>query len=99
MAPTIHTGSARLVRSFSAGGTSMKTDRLLVGLDFGAASVTAARWASEWFAPDAEFLLAHVIEPPDRPHFAHDKLPPEEALEATAREYAAARLREINSEL
>jgi len=75
----------------------MKTDRILVGLDFGAASIAAARWTKEWFAPDAEFILAHVIEPPDRPHFARDKLPPEEMLEATAREYAGARLREINS--
>ena len=77
----------------------MKTDRVLVGLDFGAASISAARWASESFAPDAEFILAHIIEPPDRPLFAHDKLPPEDALEATAREYASVRLREINSYL
>lgn len=77
----------------------MKTNRLLVGLDFGAASIAAARWAKEWFAPDAEMTLAHVIEPPDRPRFARDKLPPEEALEATAREFAATRLHEINSYL
>ena len=74
----------------------MKTDRLLIGLDFGVASITAARWAHEWFAPEAEFVLAHVIEPPDRPLFARDALPPEEVLEAAAHDYAAARLREIN---
>jgi len=77
----------------------MKTDRLLAGLDFGAASIAAERWAKEWFAPDAEFLLAHVIAPPDRPRFAHDKLPPEADLEATARDFAEARLREIKSYL
>ena len=75
----------------------MKTDRILIGLDFGAASVAAARWARDWFAPHAELILAHVIEPPNRPHFAHDILPPEDVLESSAREYAAARMHEINS--
>lgn len=75
----------------------MKTDRILVGLDFGAASIAAARWARNWFAPRAELILTHVIEPPKRPHFAHDALPPEEVLESAAREYAASRMHEINS--
>jgi nucleotide-binding universal stress UspA family protein len=73
----------------------MTINRLLVGLDFGAASIAAARWAKNWFAPHAELILAHVLEPPDRPHFAEDKLPPEELLESSSREYAEARMREI----
>jgi len=73
----------------------MTINRLLVGLDFGAASISAARWAKTWLAPNAELILAHVLEPPDRPHFAQDKLPPEDLLESSSREYAEARMREI----
>lgn len=77
----------------------MNTDRLLVGLDFGAASIAAARWTKRWFAPNAELILAHVFEPPDRPRFAHDKLPPEDVLESSSREYAAHRMHEVMSYL
>ena len=77
----------------------MNTDRVLVGLDFGAASIAAARWAKTWFAPNAELILAHVFEPPDRPRFAHDKLPPEDVLESSSREYAMHRMHETASYL
>ena len=77
----------------------MTIHRMLAGLDFGAASIAAARWAKQSFAPDAEMILAHVIEPPDRPHFAHDKLPPEDVFESSAREYASTRMHEISSYL
>lgn len=77
----------------------MTTTRILVGLDFSAPSIAAARWVRQSFAPDAEIILAHVFEPPDRPRFAQDKLPPEDVLESSAREYASRRLREITSYL
>jgi nucleotide-binding universal stress UspA family protein len=51
------------------------------------------------FDPGAEIVLAHVIEPPDRPRFAQDKLPPEEVFESSAREYASRRMHEIFSYL
>jgi nucleotide-binding universal stress UspA family protein len=77
----------------------MNINRMLIGLDFGAASIAAARWAKSWFAPNAELILAHVVEPPDRPRFARDSLPPEELLESSGREYATARMHEISSYL
>lgn len=77
------------------GRPNMTINRMLVGLDFGAASISAARWAKTWFAPRADLILAHVLEPPHRPRFAHDKLPPEDLLESASREYAEARMREI----
>ena len=46
----------------------MKFERIVAGIDFSAASVTAARWVADWFAPRAEMVLA----PP---------LPEEEMLE------------------
>lgn len=77
----------------------MSTQRLLVGLDFSTPSLVAAKWAKQFFAPDAEMILAHVIDPPDRPRFAHDKLPPEDVIESSAREYASARMHEVASYL
>ena len=77
----------------------MTSTRLLVGLDFGAASIVCARWAKRSFAPDSELILAHILEPPDRPLFAHNALPPEDVLESAAREYASARMREITAYL
>jgi nucleotide-binding universal stress UspA family protein len=39
-------------------------ERILVSVDFGDPSIVAARWTAEFFAPDAEIILAHIIEPP-----------------------------------
>lgn len=46
--------------------------KILIGLDFSEASVTAARWTATHFAPDAELVLAHVegTEPAAREHAA-----------------------------
>ncbi len=41
-----------------------RLDRVLVSVDFAEPSLIAARWAASWFAPDAEIVLAHIIEPP-----------------------------------
>jgi nucleotide-binding universal stress UspA family protein len=69
--------------------------RMLIGMDFSDSAIAAAKWASQHFAPDAEMILAHVIEPADRPRFARSKLPPEDVIETSAREYATTRLREV----
>ena len=53
----------------------MTINRMIVGMDLSDAAIKAAKWASERFAPNAEMILAHVIEPPDRPHFARHLLP------------------------
>ena len=43
----------------------MTTERMIVGMDLSDAAIKAAKWASECFAPNAEMILVHVIEPPD----------------------------------
>jgi nucleotide-binding universal stress UspA family protein len=77
----------------------MKIERLLVAVDFSDTATAAARYAAEHFAPSAEVVLLHVIDPPARPRFARDVLPPEAALEAMAREFAAKRSTELASSL
>jgi universal stress protein E len=77
----------------------MKIERLLVAVDFSDTATAAAHYAVEHFAPGAEVVLLHVIDPPARPRFARDVLPPEEALEALAREFANKRSKEIASSL
>ncbi len=47
-----------------AGPTKPRLDRVLVSVDFAEPSLVAARWAASSFAPEAEIILAHVIEPP-----------------------------------
>jgi len=75
----------------------MNIERVLVAVDFGEEATHAARYAVEHFAPDADITLLHVIDPPRRPVFARDHLPPEEELEAVAREYAATQMHELAS--
>ncbi len=41
-----------------------RLDRILVSVDFAEPSLIAARWAASSFAPEAEIILAHIIEPP-----------------------------------
>src|SRR4029079_14345281 len=77
----------------------MNIERLLIAVDFSETALTAARYAVECFAPGAEVVLLHVIDPPTRPRFAKDKLPPEDLLEATAREFATTHMRELTGRL
>jgi nucleotide-binding universal stress UspA family protein len=73
----------------------MRLDTMLVAADFSETAAVAAEWAARVFAPTANVVLLHVIDPPDRPRFARDPLPPEETFEAVAREHAEARMREL----
>ncbi len=73
----------------------MNVERMLIGMDFSEVAIRSAKWASQYFAPDAEIILAHVIELPDRPLFARRALPAEGVIEGAAREYAATHLREV----
>src|SRR5688500_19405613 len=47
-----------------AGFRVPRLDRVVVSVDFAEPSVTAARWVATHFAPEAEIILAHIIEPP-----------------------------------
>ena len=78
---------------------SMRVDTMLVAVDFSDTATEAARWAIDVFAPSARVALLHVIDPPDRPRFARDRLPPEGTFEDIAREHATARLRELTETL
>ena len=77
----------------------MRVDTLLVAVDFSDTAEEAARWASHVFAPSARVVLLHVIDPPDRPRFARDRLPPPGTFEDIAREHATERLRELTERL
>ncbi|HEX7979113.1 MAG TPA: universal stress protein [Gemmatimonadaceae bacterium] len=77
----------------------MRIDTMLVAVDFSDTAAAAARWAIDVFAPSARVVLLHVIDPPDRPRFARDRLPPPDTFEAVAREHASLRLRELTQRL
>jgi nucleotide-binding universal stress UspA family protein len=77
----------------------MNIERLLIAVDFSETALAAARYAVQSFAPGAEVVLLHVIDPPTRPRFARDKLPAEDRLEATAREFASTHMRELAGHL
>jgi nucleotide-binding universal stress UspA family protein len=77
----------------------MKIERMLIAVDFSDTASKAARYAATQFAPKAELTLLHVIDPLPRPRFAREILPPEDALEEIAREYAARRMVELSASL
>lgn len=77
----------------------MKLERILISMDFSQPAIAGAKWVSEFFAPDAELTLLHVIEPPDRPRFGRPVLPAPDVIEAVAREDAMLRMREVASYL
>jgi nucleotide-binding universal stress UspA family protein len=72
---------------------------MLIAVDLSETATTAARWASEHFAPEAELVLLHVIDPPRRPRFADRDLPSDDAIEAMARQYAEGRMQALSTEL
>jgi nucleotide-binding universal stress UspA family protein len=77
----------------------MKLERLVVGVDFSAPSVEAARWAANQFAPGAELVLVHVISIPEPPRIVRSRFPRRDLLIDTVREGAEQRLREISRSL
>jgi nucleotide-binding universal stress UspA family protein len=48
-------------------GDAMQHKTVLVAIDFGAASLQAARWAATELASDAELILVHVVRAPRAP--------------------------------
>jgi nucleotide-binding universal stress UspA family protein len=44
---------------------TLTADRIVVGVDFEAPSLAAARWTARQLAPDAELLLVHALPPAD----------------------------------
>lgn len=77
----------------------MKLERVVIGTDFSAPSVDAARWAARHFARGAELVLAHVISIPEPPPIMRGKFPRHDLLVDTVREGAEKRLKEISLSL
>jgi len=73
----------------------MTLDTILIGIDFSETAVKTAKWASDFFAPTADVILAHVIDPPDQPPFGRHLLPSADVIEAEAREFATNHLRDV----
>jgi nucleotide-binding universal stress UspA family protein len=76
----------------------MKTERIVVGIDFSESSVAAARWAAQCF-PGAGLTLVHAVFVPQPPRFLRERLPAAELLVESARTGAATRLAQLRSEL
>lgn len=73
----------------------MRLGTIVVGMDFNAPSITAARWTAETLAPNAELVLVHSIEIREPPSFLADLLPPYEDAIAAARREAERTAREV----
>jgi nucleotide-binding universal stress UspA family protein len=77
----------------------MKLERLVIGVDFSAHSIEAARWAANQFAPRAELVLVHVIQNPEPPPIVRSGFPRRDLLIDTVRDGTEKRLREISLSL
>ena len=74
----------------------MRIDKVIVGVDFSRPGTEAAQWVAQQFAPDAELILAHVIDLPRTPTFLRGVAASDVELEASARSAAEPRLRELS---
>jgi nucleotide-binding universal stress UspA family protein len=77
----------------------MSFQKIVVGMDFSDAAISAAKWASQCFAPGADFVLVHAIELPHRPIFATGAVPPNDTIQTAAFDFATSRMDEIASSL
>jgi len=75
----------------------VKLERIVIGIDFSAASIAAARWVAGQLAPGSELVLAHVIPIPGSPPATGS--PRRDLLIDTVREEAEKKLREIGRKL
>ena len=71
-------------------------ERVAVGVDFNSTSIDASKWIAGHFAPGAELMLVHVIQPPPVSPFLAKRFPATEDLLETMRASAEARLRELS---
>ena len=77
----------------------MRLERLVVGVDFREPSIAAIRWAARRFAPDAELVLSHAVDVPQRLSVGRDDDPGIDPLVENATRGAAERLRELVAEI
>lgn len=79
--------------------TSLKLERVVVGIDFSAPSIEAVQWVAHHLAAGAELVLVHVISVPEPPPIMRSRFPRRDLLVETLREGADKRLREISLSL
>ncbi len=72
----------------------MRVEKVVVGIDFSRPGMDAARWVMGNFAPDAEMILAHVIDVPRTPSFARDSGTLRDEVDSPIRGEVETRLRE-----
>lgn len=75
---------------------AVKLERILVGVDFGEASMQAATWTARSFAPGAQLVLVHAIHVPEPPGLLAGLYPPAERTLETAKAGAEQKLRELS---
>ncbi|HEU4993615.1 MAG TPA: universal stress protein [Gemmatimonadaceae bacterium] len=75
----------------------MQIKRVVVGMDFSNPAVAGVQWAARQLAPDAEFLLVHVIDVPRMPEFLRGTAPRRDEIESVARQFASARLADLTT--
>jgi nucleotide-binding universal stress UspA family protein len=73
--------------------------RIVIGVDFSAASTSAVRWASGWLDGDAELILVHALVIPDVSEGLALRMPLPRSLIANARAGAERRLRDLSESL
>jgi nucleotide-binding universal stress UspA family protein len=73
--------------------------RIVIGVDFSEASGDAARWATRYFAPGAEVILAHVMALPHAPPILRGRSARRDLLVETLRDGAEHRLRDLSLSL
>jgi nucleotide-binding universal stress UspA family protein len=76
----------------------VKLERIVIGIDFSAASVEAARWVA-CLAPDSEIVLTHVIPIPEPPPIVAGRFARRGLLIDTVREGAEQKLRALGRTL
>jgi nucleotide-binding universal stress UspA family protein len=73
----------------------MPPSQIVVGVDFSAPSLAAARWMARYFGNDAALVLAHAVCVPEPPAFLRGFFAPTQPLIEDARRGGQARLEEL----
>jgi universal stress protein E len=77
----------------------MDIQRVVIGIDFTAASLVAAKWVANHVAGNSEMILAYSIYAPQPPRFLKGRYPPIESLLQVARDGAERKLRDLGDTL
>jgi nucleotide-binding universal stress UspA family protein len=75
--------------------SEVRLDRILISVDFAEPSLTAARWVADHFAPSADLILAHIIEPPPATRSSVIRYPSVETIVSRAHIDVQTRLDEL----